>query len=385
MLVKGIVERVGLSGSFIHQNIGFKEIKRSFKCENHQVAIQNVLELLVSPIDGVLKHISEVDAIGHRVVHGGEEFVKSTIINTNVEQVIKELSSLAPLHNPPNLQGIHAAKVVLPNIPHVAVFDTAFHQSIPEHVYRYAIPSKWYIERKIRRYGFHGTSHYYVSQRAMKLLGSSTEDSRIISLHLGNGASIAAVKDGISVDTSMGLTPLEGLVMGTRSGDIDPGIVLYMMQTANLSSEEVDEILNRQSGLLGIAHSSDMRDIEQKVTQGDAEALLALKLAVYRVRKYIGAYFVSLGGLDAIVFTAGIGERSSHFRSLVLRDLEFLGIELDQEANLEAVCGSRERTISSDTSKIKVFVIPTNEELVMAQDTEKIVNQTNSKNIKAQH
>lgn len=382
MLVKGIVERVGLSGSFIHQKVGSQEIIQKFRCDNHQIAILYVLKLLVSPSEGVMKNISEVDAVSHRVVHGGEEFVESTIINSSVEKTIADLSSLAPLHNPPNLQGIQAAKAVLPNIPHIAVFDTAFHQSMPEYVYRYAIPSKWYLEKKIRRYGFHGTSHYYVSQRAMKLLHSSAESSRIITLHLGNGASVAAVKDGKSIDTSMGLTPLEGLVMGTRSGDLDPGIVLFMMQTANLSSKETDKILNRQSGLLGVAHSSDMRDIEEKAIQGDEKALLALKLAAYRVRKYIGAYFVALGGLDAIVFTAGIGERSSHFRSLVLKDLEFFGIELDQEANLEAVCGTQERIISSNASKIKIFVIPTNEELVMAQDTERIVNRIDNKNIK---
>ncbi len=377
MLAKGIVERVGFSGSFVHQKVGSQEITRKFRCENHQVAIQYILKLLVSPSEGVMENISEVDAVGHRVVHGGEEFVESTLINSIVEKVIADLSSLAPLHNPPNLQGIQAAKKVLPNIPHIAVFDTAFHQSMPEYVYRYAIPSKWYSENKIRRYGFHGTSHYYVSQRAMRLLGKSEKKSKIVTLHLGNGASVAAIKDGKSVDTSMGLTPLEGLVMGTRSGDIDPGVVLSMMRTANLSFGEADDILNRQSGLLGIAHSSDMRDIEEKAIQGDEKALLALNLAAYRVRKYIGAYFIALGGLDAIVFTAGIGERSSYFRSLVLKDLEFFGIEMDQEANLEAVSGTQERIISSNASKIKIFVIPTNEELVMAQDTERIVNQIN--------
>ncbi|UCE14937.1 MAG: acetate kinase [Candidatus Heimdallarchaeota archaeon] len=379
MLARGIVERVGLTGSFISHTVGTHEVKIEIKCLNHKVAIEHVLKLLVSSSDGILENITEVNAVGHRVVHGGEFFIESTIINEEVEDVIAELSTLAPLHNPANLQGIQAARDVLPKIPHVAVFDTAFHQTLPEYAFRYAIPSRWYDEKKIRKYGFHGTSHFYVSQRAMQLLGDSMKKSRIISLHLGNGVSITAIKDGKSIDTSMGLTPLEGLIMGTRSGDLDPGVILYMMRSENLSPEELDAILNRKSGLIGITTTSDMRDIEKKATEGDEKSHLALKMAVYRVQKYIGAYTVALGGLNAIIFTAGIGENSPTFRNHVLKDLEFLGIKLDEKANKKAIGGKEDQIISADSSDVKILVIPTNEELVMAQDVENVILRRNIK------
>ncbi|MHA1331215.1 MAG: acetate/propionate family kinase, partial [Candidatus Hodarchaeales archaeon] len=330
-------------------------------------------ELLLKSDDKILSSADEIEAVGHRVVHGGEEFVNSTVIDTKVVDTIERLSSLAPLHNPHNLSGIKAARKALPNIPHVAVFDTAFHQTLPEYAYRYAIPNDWYIKEKFRKYGFHGTSHYYVSQKAISLLKEmGIEAKRIITVHLGNGASITAIRNGKSIDTSMGLTPLEGLVMGTRSGDIDPGAVLALMQ--KLSLKDVDRLLNKQSGFLGLTEvTNDMRDIEKSYSQGDEKAILAVKLAAYRVKKYIGAYFAILGGLDAIVFTAGIGENSHLFRSEILKGLECLGIEIDKMAN-EKVCGGKEtKEISSRTSKVKVLVIPTNEELVMAQEVVKVL------------
>ncbi|MFW9991095.1 MAG: acetate/propionate family kinase [Candidatus Odinarchaeota archaeon] len=380
VLARGVVDRIGLPRSFIQYETLSRQIRREVKSENHKAAIHHVLDLLVSPIDGILRNFAEVEAVAHRVVHGGEHFVDSVLIDQVVEKVIEELEVLAPLHNPHNLQGIRAAKDVLPAVPHVAVFDTAFHQTISDFVYRYAIPLKWYSDYGVRRYGFHGTSHYYVSRRAMALLGESVEGSRIITLHLGNGSSATAVKDGKSIDTSMGLTPLEGLIMGTRSGDMDPGAVLFMIRAGNLSHNEVDNILNRKSGMFGITGTmSDLRDIEKKAVEGDENALLALKMSAYRIRKYIGAYYVALGGLDAIVFTAGIGENSPFFRSLVLRNLEFMDVELDEDLNSKAVGGYRESLISTTNSKIKIFVIPTNEELVLAQEIEKAAKQWKEK------
>jgi len=374
MTVSGMVQRIGITGSFLLQKCGKIEYKESFTCENHKIAIKKILDLLVSPDSGPLRSLDVINAAGHRVVHGGEEFVRSVIIDKEVENTIDKLAVLAPLHNPSNLLGIRAAKEVLPAIPHVAVFDTAFHQSIPEHAYRYAIPGKWYRTSGIRRYGFHGTSHNYVTKRASKLLGKKVIEPKIISLHLGNGSSAAAVKNGQSIDTSMGLTPLEGLIMGTRSGDIDPGAVLYMMREGKMSPDEIDRVLNRESGFTGITGSmSDLRDIIDAANKGDEKAGLALAMAAYRIRKYIGAYTVSLGGLDAIVFTAGIGENSPLFRKLVLENLSFLGITLDDEANTMAVGGSKEIVISTSRSKVRVFVIPTNEELAMAQEVQKVI------------
>ncbi|MHA2363009.1 MAG: acetate/propionate family kinase [Candidatus Hodarchaeales archaeon] len=376
MLAKGIVGRIGLSNSYIHHNTQTMNFKRDIKCKDHTKAIKYALDMIISPLEsgGVLKNLKNVEAVGHRVVHGGEKFIRSTLVNNEVEQVIEDLSELAPLHNPPNLQGIRAAKAHLPNVSHVAIFDTAFHQTMPDFAYRYAIPQEWYSEYKVRRYGFHGTSHYYVSQRAKELLNKSVKNAKIITLHLGNGASVTAVKEGVSIDTSMGMTPLEGLIMGTRSGDIDPAVIFYMLRSKKMSPKEIDNTLNRESGLLGITNYQDVKDVVDLAKKGDTNAMLALKMATYRIRKYIGAYFMAMEGLDAIVFTAGIGENSSYFRELVLEGLDFFGVELDKKTNLEAIGGSEERIISKKTSKIKVFVIPTNEELVMAQDVEKIVS-----------
>lgn len=376
-LVSGIVQRVGTLDSFIHQTNGKIEYKKNITCADHKVAIQQVFELLVSLDAGPLRSLDMINAVGHRVVHGGEKFIESVDIDEEVETIIEKLAILAPLHNPPNLLGIRAAKEVLPAVPHVAVFDTAFHQSIPEHVYRYAIPEKWYKNSGIRRYGFHGTSHDYVAKRARDLLGKAVNEPKIITLHLGNGSSAAAVKNGYSVDTSMGLTPLEGLIMGTRSGDMDPGAVLYMMREGKLNLEETDRILNRESGFSGITGSiSDMRDLTDAASKGDEKANLALRMAAYRIRKYIGAYTASLGGLDAIVFTAGIGENSPHFRKLVLENLTFFGIELDDDANSAAVGGKKETIISSSLSQVMIYVIPTNEELAMAQEVQKVISKS---------
>ncbi len=373
-LAKGVVERIGIKNSFIRFRTRAEEKQEDIACESHKVAVKHILNLLCSSTKGVLKNINEVKAVAHRVVHGGESFIEPTLITKEVENTIDHLSTLAPLHNPSNLQGIQAAKQALPGIPHVAVFDTAFHQTLPEYAYRYAIPIEWYQEKKYRKYGFHGTSVAYVSQRAQKMMGNKESGLKFIVLHLGNGASITAVKNGLSIDTSMGLTPLEGLIMGTRSGDIDPGVILSMLRSSDLSVNKVDEILNRKSGLLGITQTmSDMRDIELNAIKGDQKAQLALDMAAYRIQKYIGAYYVILGGLNAIIFTAGIGERSHRFRSLVLNDLEFMGVILDQKVNSKAIDGNKEKLISSSDSEIKVFVIPTNEELMMVEFTEKLI------------
>jgi acetate kinase len=374
MVTKGIVERIGDQGSFIRYVTGETEKKGKIVCKNHEVAVRYILTSLSSSTNGVLKNINEVTAVAHRVVHGGESFTEPTLITKEVESIIDNLSFLAPLHNPPNLRGIQAAKHILPTIPHIAIFDTAFHQTLPEYAYRYAIPADWYHEKKYRKYGFHGTSVAYVSQRAQKMMGSKKRKLNLAILHLGNGASITAVKNGQSIDTSMGLTPLEGLIMGTRSGDIDPGVILAMLRSNDLSVNHIDKILNRKSGLLGITQTmSDMRDIEIKAMEGDQKAQLALKMTAYRIKKYLGAYYVILRGLDAIVFTAGIGEKSHYFRSLVLKNLGFMGVILDKKANSEAVNGNKDQIISSRDSEIHVFVIPTNEELMMAKYAEKLI------------
>lgn len=374
MLIKGVAERIGLPDSFTSLKKGSDKKIIKVENKNHREAIKFVLDLLVSTNNGVISNLSEIDAVAHRVVHGGEKFVKSILITEKIEDTIDKLSHLAPLHNPANLQGIRAAKTELKSIPHIAVFDTAFHQTIPAKAYRYAIPTEMYEEHSVRKYGFHGTSHYFVSRRALKILNK--QDAKIITLHLGNGASIAAINSKKSIDTSMGFTPLEGLIMGTRSGDIDAGVIFYLLRNQNLTVDKVDNILNRKSGLKGITSSkesaglSDMRDIEAKAAKGDEKAKLALDMVAYRISKYIGAYFVALNGLDCIVFTAGIGENSVILREMVISNLECLGISINKKLN-ENVIG--EKIISSDDSKVKVLVIPTNEELVMAKDAEKIV------------
>ncbi|PWI48638.1 acetate kinase [Candidatus Heimdallarchaeota archaeon B3_Heim] len=363
ILAKGLVERIGLSNPHISHNSEAKEIKEQIKCNNHEDAISYVLNFF---------NLHEVDAVAHRVVHGGERFQKEVIIDTKVESEIENLSELAPLHNPANLIGIRACQKMLPDIPHVAIFDTSFHNTIPEYAFRYAIPAKWHIEKSFRRYGFHGTSVEFVTSRTIEILGLENS-RRIIVLHLGNGASITAVRNGESIDTSMGLTPLEGLIMGTRSGDIDPGLILAMMRSQKMSVDQIDQELNTKSGLLGITGKfRDMREIQINAQEGNSAAQLAIQMAVYRIQKYIGAYFVALGGLDAIVFTGGIGERSSYFRNSIVKGLGSLGILLDHSKN-KTSDGEEEEIISSLESKTQVLVIPTNEEYMMALKTLKLL------------
>lgn len=372
ILAKGVVERIGLSGALLtHKPYNKPEIKLAGEILDHRVAIEYVLSILLSPNHGVLKDKSEIDAIGHRVVHGGEAFSGSVLITDEVVKEMTKCIDFAPLHNPPNLKGIAAAKALLPEVPQVGVFDTAFHQTMPDYAYMYGIPYILYKRYGIRRYGFHGTSHRFISDRAAKILGQPKEQLKLITCHLGNGSSIAAVKYGQSVDTTMGFTPLEGLLMGTRSGDLDPAIILHVMSKEELSSSEMNIMLNKHSGVLGISElSSDMREIEANYEKHE-KARLALNIFVYRLRKYIGAYTAAMGGVDAIIFTAGIGENSPLVRELTCKELDFLGVKLDIKKNQQTK--KREEIISYPDAKVKVMVIPTNEELVIASDTAMIV------------
>ncbi|MBW7995043.1 MAG: acetate kinase [Candidatus Glassbacteria bacterium] len=374
-LVKGSVERIGMSGAVLtlERSDGYS-VKFGLEILDHTVAIEQILAYLVHPKHGVIKDKSEVDAVGHRVVHGGQQFTGSVMVDEEVLAKIRQCIELAPLHNPHNIRGINAALRNLPGLPQVAVFDTAFHSSLPRHAYLYPLPYVLYRRYEIRRYGFHGTSHYYVYNRAVELLGKKAEELKVITVHLGNGCSITAVDGGRSVDTSMGLTPLEGLVMGTRSGDIDPSIILHIMGREELSLSEATTLLNKHSGLQGLSGiSSDMRDLIEESGKGDERARLAIEVYCYRLRKYIGAYAAAMGGLDAVVFTAGVGENSALVRAKACEGLGFLGLELDGKANEEAV--GKEADISKPGSRVKVFAIPTNEELVIARDTERIVNE----------
>ncbi|MBK8945878.1 MAG: acetate kinase [Ignavibacteriae bacterium] len=371
-LAKGMIERIGMSSAVLtHEPKGKEKIRIVGEILDHSIAMEYVIAVLLSPNHGVISSRDEIDAIGHRVVHGGEDFSGSVLITDDVLKALRENIELAPLHNPPNLKGIAAAKEHLPNIPQCGIFDTAFHMSMPPHAYLYGIPFKLYKRYKIRRYGFHGTSHRYVSLRAAEILGKPYEELKIITAHLGNGASMAAIKNGKSIDTSMGFTPLEGLLMGTRSGDLDPSIITYIMGKEELSISEANTMLNKHSGLVGISgESSDMREIEQAVAEGDKKATYAFDVFTYRIKKYVGAYAAAMGGLDALVFTGGIGENSVKVRKDVCNDLEFLGIELDDELNNNA---KGEAIITKQNTKAKVLRIPTNEELVIAMDTEQIV------------
>ncbi len=373
-LAKGMVERIGMSSAVLtHIPYGKEKIRIVGEILDHMIAIEYVIAVLLSPNHGVIKDKKEIDAVGHRVVHGGETFSGSVLITDEVMNAIKENIELAPLHNPPNIKGILAAKEHLPNTPQVGVFDTAFHVKMPPKAYLYGIPYELYRKYKIRRYGFHGTSHRYVSERAANLLGKPIEELKIITAHLGNGCSMAAVNGGKSIDTTMGFTPLEGLIMGTRSGDIDPSIILYIMAKEGLSLSEANTLLNKHSGLIGISgESSDMREIEQAVNEGNKKAKNAFDVFTYRIKKYIGAYTAAMNGLDALVFTGGIGENSVMVRKEVCSNMDYLGIKIDEVKN-ENVDG--ECLISADDSKVKVFRIATNEELVIALDTEKIVNE----------
>ena len=373
VLCIGLVERIGIEGSILTQKkdgVEGKYIKEQ-QMKDHQDAIQLVLEGVLDPTYGGVKDMKEIDAVGHRVVHGGEKFASSVIITEEVEEAIRKCSELAPLHNPANLMGIDAIKAVLPGVPNVGVFDTAFHQTMPASSYLYGLPYRLYTEYGVRRYGFHGTSHKYVSQRAAEILGKDIADLKIITCHLGNGASIAAVDGGKVVDTSMGLTPLEGLIMGTRCGDIDPAIIPFIMKKENLDADGVDKLMNKESGVYGMTGiSSDFRDICDAAAEGNQQAIDALDAYHKRVKKYIGAYAAEMNGVDAIVFTAGLGENGIDDRLAIASNLEVLGVKMDAEAN--NVRG-KERVISAADSKVKVLLIPTNEELMIARDTLELV------------
>jgi len=373
-LAKGMVERIGMSSAVLtHTPHDRETIRIVGEILDHSIAIEYVIAVLLSPNHGVIKDRKEIQAAGHRVVHGGETFSGSVLITEQVMKALKDNIELAPLHNPPNIKGIQAAKDHLPDAPQVGVFDTAFHVKMPPRAYLYGIPYELYKKYKIRRYGFHGTSHRYVSERAAQLLGKPMEQLKIITAHLGNGCSMAAVDCGRSVDTTMGFTPLEGLIMGTRSGDMDPSVILYIMAKEGLSLSEANTLLNKHSGLIGISgESSDMREIEEAVAEGNKKAKYAFDVFTYRIKKYVGAFTAAMGGLDALVFTGGIGENSVMVRHDVCSNLEFLGISFDGDANKHV---QGECVISSGQSKVKVLRIPTNEELVIALDTEEIVKE----------
>ncbi|KPK95613.1 acetate kinase [bacterium SM23_31] len=373
LVAKGIVSKIGMPGALLTMEVPGKEpVKISGEILDHIVAISNILNILTHEEYGVLKDKSEIVGIGHRVVHGGEYFSDSVLINNEVLKRIRDCIEYAPLHNPHNLKGINACMQILPGVPMVAVFDTAFHQNMPDYAYIYGIPYVLYKRYSIRRYGFHGTSHYYVSRRVRDIQKKDITELNTITCHLGNGCSIAAIKKGKSIDTSMGFTPLEGLLMGTRSGDLDPAVVLQVMAREELTPSEATTMLNKHSGLVGISGtSSDMRDIEEMIDKGDSQAELAFNVFCYRLKKYIGAYAAAMGGLDTIVFTGGIGENSPRTREKSLEGLEFQGIELDIKKNKEAI--GMEKEISSENSRVKIFVIPTNEELVIAIDTANLV------------
>ncbi len=377
VIAKGVVERVVVGGSFIqHEVPGRQKYKKESECPNHNVAMDLIVKTLTDPEHGVLTDISQIAAVGHRVVHGGEAFTKSVLIDEKVLDAVKAVQHLAPLHNPPNIAGIEAMRAELPNVPNVAIFDTAFHQTMPEYAFIYPLPYDWYVRYGVRRYGFHGTSHLYVSKRAAVLLGKKPVDTNIITMHIGNGVSHCAIKNGISVDTSMGLTPLEGAVMGTRCGDIDPAIPGFMMQIEGLSASEIDSILNKKSGIFGITGKyTDRRDVVTHAEKGDKTCKLAMEIEAYRLRKYIGSYMAVLGRLDAVVFTAGVGERGWQIREMACEGLEHMGIHLDKDKNREAVKG-RECVITKDDSPIKIFVIPTDEELVFTEDVAAILDGT---------
>lgn len=375
LLAKGIVERIGFTDAILtHKPEGKDKFEMVTGIPDHTNGINLILEALVNEKHGVIKSLSEITAVGHRVAHGGEFFTKSILIDEFTKSEIEKCIELAPLHNPANLKGILSMEKLLPGVPQVAVFDTSFHQTMPKHAYLYAIPYSYYEKYKIRRYGFHGTSHKFVAQKACRILGVDFESQKIITCHLGNGASIAAIKYGKSVDTSMGFTPVEGLIMGTRSGDVDAGILLYLAEKENLSIKEVNDVINKKSGVFGISGlSSDMRDLENAAVQGNERAQLALDMYYYRVKKYIGAYAAAMDGVDLIIFTGGIGENDPILREKVSTAIDFMGIDFDVEAN-RGVRG-KDKLLTKPNSKVKVMVITTNEELVIATDTANIVKE----------
>lgn len=372
VLAEGGIEKIGLPDAFIKFKFGNEKIQQDLDINDHVGAIKSILDNLTSKEYGCIKDFKEIDAVGHRVVHGGEKFNKSVLINDEVIAKIKECYGIAPLHNPVNMAGIDAINEVLPEVPQVGVFDTAFHQTMPAKSYMYALPYKYYAKDGVRRYGFHGTSHRYVSQRVCEFLGVEPKGKKIITCHVGNGGSITAVKDGKSVDTSMGLTPTEGLMMGTRCGDVDPGALIFLMDKHNLSSKDMLNMVNKESGLAGVSGvSSDMREITTAAKQGNEKAILSLEMYEQRITKYVGAFAAEMGGVDIIVFTGGVGEHQSSTRANVCNPLRFMGVEIDDAAN-DANNGD-EGIISTPNSAVKVVVIPTDEEYMIAKDTEAII------------
>ena len=373
VLAKGLCERIGIDGRLNHTPAGGEKQVIEAAMPNHEVAIKLVLDALTHAEYGVISSLEEISAVGHRVVHGGEKFASSVKINEEVLKAIEECNDLAPLHNPANLIGINACMSIMPGVPQVAVFDTAFHQTMPAEAYMYALPYELYTKYSVRRFGFHGTSHRYVARRVCDFLGVPYENQRIITCHIGNGGSITAVKDGKSIDTSMGLTPVEGLMMGTRVGDVDPGALTFIMDKEHLDTKQLSNLINKKSGVLGISGiSSDMRDIDAAIAEGNERAKLALDMYIYRIIKYIGAYTAVLNGVDIIVFTGGVGENQQPLRKAVCEHLSYLGVKIDDAVN--ASSRGEEKVISAADSKVKVVVIPTDEELMIARDTEAIVN-----------
>lgn len=377
VLAKGLLERIGLTDSILtHKPTGKDNYKVVLDIPDHTVGINMVMEALVHPVYGVIKTVDEIKAVGHRVAHGGENFKESVLIDNDVKRDIEKCAELAPLHNPAHLKGILSCEKLLPGIPQVAVFDTSFHQTMPDYAFMYAIPYEYYDKYKIRKYGFHGTSHRYVAEKACRLLGMDYPCSKIITCHLGNGASITAIENGKSIDTSMGFTPVDGLIMGTRTGEIDPGVVLYLADKEELSVSGVNNMINKKSGVAGISQlSSDMRDLEVAAAEGNPKALLALNMYAYKIKKFIGAYAAALNGLDLLIFTAGVGENDFNARKMICSDMEYMGIEIDTEVN-HGVKG-RDLIISKPTSKVKVMVVTTDEEFVIASDTKEIVEKLN--------
>ena len=369
VLAKGLCERIGIDGRLVYQLAGHDKEITEAPMPTHKEGIQMVLDALVNPKTGAVKSLSEIDAVGHRVVHGGEKFAQSVVLNEEVLAKVEECNELAPLHNPANLIGIRVCQELMPGVPMVGVFDTAFHQTMPEKAYMYGLPYEYYEKYKVRRYGFHGTSHSFVSKRAAEVMGKSYDEVKTIVCHLGNGSSVSAVLNGKCVDTSMGLTPLEGLVMGTRSGDIDPAIMEFIAKKENLDIEGVMEVLNKKSGVFGISGglSSDFRDLTDAMNAGDKKAKIAMDVFSYRVAKYIGSYAAAMNGVDDIVFTAGIGENDDYVREEVCKYLGYLGVDFDSEVN-KGLRG-KEAELTKEGSKVKVFVIPTNEELAIARET----------------
>ena len=377
VMANGVVERIGIEGSCITHKAKGQKTEITSPCPTHKEAIELIIKEITDPEVGVIKSMDEISAVGHRVLHGGEKFTKSVLITPEVLDGFREVIDLGPLHMPANIMGIEAAQKVMPNIPHSAIMDTAWHQTMPEETFQYAIPREWYEKYAARRYGFHGTSFLYTAKRAAVLLGKDPKDTNLIICHIGNGSSMCAVKNGVCYDTTMGITPLEGLVMGTRSGDMDPALPFYIMRKTGMTPAEMDTAMNKKSGLLGLTgKSADRRDVAELAEKGDKDCQLAVDMECYRLKKYFGAYMAAIGPVDAIVYTAGVGEHSALIRGKALEGLEWMGVKIDPVKNKLANTGNAETCISTDDSKVKVFVIPTDEELVMTEDAFAIMNGT---------